>query len=178
MAKRALHRLSLALACLAFNASALAADPSPANLPKALSAQVQRLTDLLRDEQAVIYPQATLVQTLSRPDGQALTLVVFTLEGFGGGNNHTQYLAVFSPGKASKSGPAHFQLLDVLPIGGKGWRAVTKLDARLSAGSAADGGIAIALDALEVSASDPPNFPSKKATVQLLLKSGRLTELR
>lgn len=41
-----------------------------------------------------------------------LTIALFTLEGFGGGNNHTQYLAVVRGAR----------LMGSTPIGGKGWR--------------------------------------------------------
>ena len=36
--------------------------------------------------------------------------------------------------------------------------------------------ILIAFDGLEVAGGDAPNFPSKKVTINLLLKGGRLAE--
>ena len=167
-----IRNLLAILICLA-NASAFSA-PAPVKAPKSLVAQVTRLTELLRDSYAVGYPDATMVQIIKRKDGDVLALTVFTVEGFGGGNNHTQYLAVFSSDD-SVSGEAHFMLMDVIPIGGKGWRGVESLKARVSQPS--NGQITnMAIDALEVTGNDAPNFPSKKVTVNVLLKDGRLTE--
>lgn len=103
-----------------------------------------------------------------------VVFVVFSLEGFGGGNNHTQYFAAFSVEPDGKAA-GHYSLLDVLPIAGKGGRGVMDLNARVSRG-AKGGQTLIALDALEVSADDAPNFPSKKATINIILEGGRLAE--
>jgi hypothetical protein len=167
------RRLFAAALCLLACTLAAAAPPS-SSAPKALLAQVQRLAELLRDSQAVYYPGATLLQRVRLPDGEALVLAVFTVEGFGGGNGHTQYLAAFTPDRDGQ-GPEHFMLIDVMPIGGKGWRGVSKLDARVS--RLPEGGeTRISFDALEVADGDAPNFPTHKATVQIVLKAGRLAE--
>lgn len=158
-------------------ASTLAiAAPAYSNAPKPLLMQVQRLVQLLRDTRAEGYPEATLFQLLKSPAGDEIALVVFTIEGFGGGNNHTQYLAAFTP-ETDGQGKQHFTLIDVMRIGGKGWRAVHKLDARTTQGDKA-GEMTIAIDALEGSDSDAPNFPSKKTTINLVLRNGRLYDAR
>lgn len=105
---------------------------------------------------------------------EELALAVFTVEGFGGGNYHTQYFAAFSIEPDGK-GAQHFSLLDVVPIAGKGWRGVMDLNAKVSRG-AKGGRTLISLDALEVSGDDAPNFPSKKATINIVLDGGRLAE--
>ena len=167
-----IRQLLVFLLCVA-SANAFAAS-TPVNAPKSLVAQVARLTELLRDSYAVGYPDATMVQIVKRQDGDVLALTVFTVEGFGGGNNHTQYLAAFSS-DSSVSGEAHFMLLDVIPIGGKGWRGIENLKARvLRLPNSPNANIAI--DALEVAGADAPNFPSKKVIVNVLLKDGRLAE--
>ena len=148
--------------------------PLPPLPPKPLLAQVQRLTELLRDGRAAYYPEATLVQRLRLPGGEALVLAVFTVEGFGGGNNHTQYLAAFTPGPTN-GGEEHFMLIDVIPIGGKGWRAVSTLDARAARG-AKGGETLIAFDALAAAGNDAPNFPSRPVRLAIVLKNGRLAE--
>ncbi len=145
--------------------------PAP---PKLLFAQIKRLTDLLSDEYAVGYPEAMLVQTLKLDAGDEIVLAVFTIEGFGGGNNHKQYLAVFSPAMKEKR-KQHFTLIAVTPIAGKGWRAIRNLNARVSR-NIKTGDMAIAIDALEVGADDAPNFPSKAVTINLSLQNGRLLE--
>lgn len=159
--------------CLA-GSTAVTAAPAVSDVPKPLLAQVQRLTDLLRDGYAVGYPAATMVQTLRYGFDQTLALTVFTVEGYGGGNNHTQYLAVFDVG-ADAAGLSHYRLLDTLKIGGKAWRAVMHLDARVVS-TTASGGTVIVLDALENSAGDAAGFPSKPVRITLLLDGGRLVE--
>jgi hypothetical protein len=106
--------------------------------------------------------------------GRKLSLVVFTVEGFGGGNNHTQYLAGFSVDTGEK-GKQHFSLLDVVPVAGKGWRGVVSLDAKVSRNPRSTETL-IAIDALEVTGNDAPNFPSKPIKVNFLIKGGRLVE--
>lgn len=165
----------LALALLFATLASLSVAAAPAKPPKPLLAQIQRLGELLRDSHAVLYPEATQVQFVSPRKGEEMALTVFTVEGFGGGNSHVQYLAAFST-ETSDQGKPHYTLIDVVQIAGKGWRGIPTLAARLAPGPAR-GETLIMLDALEVTADDAPNFPSKKITVTLSLKGGRLTEL-
>ena len=152
----------------------VSAAPVSVKAPKPLLAQVQRLTELLRDSYAVWFSDATMVQFAKVPEGEELVIVMFTIEGFGGGNNHTQYFAAFSP-ETDEKGKQHFSLIDVIPIAGKGWRGVMDLDAKVTR-SPKSNEILIAFDGLEVAGGDAPNFPSKKVTINLLLKGGRLAE--
>lgn len=152
-------------------ASAAAAGPPLAQKP--LLAQVERLTELLRDSHAVGYPQATLAQAIDLRAARQLVLVVFTVEGFGGGNNHSQYLAAFETDDDAK--PPHYTVVDVIHIAGKGWRSIEKLNARVSQ-PPKGGDISIEIDALEVGPEDPPNFPSKKSVIRVALTQGRLVE--
>lgn len=175
-----IHRMLAAVAavgfalCLVLSMPALAAPVKAAPPPKALMAQVQRLAELLRDAQATYYADFTMVQRVPPQGGDELVLVVFSIEGFGGGNGHTQYLAAFTPSRAEQ-GEAHYTLVDVIPIGGKGWRGIEKLDARVT--RAAQGGeTRIVFGALEVGDGDAPNFPTRKSTVTVVLKAGRLAE--
>lgn len=172
---RVIRRLFAAAAvCLMASAAAPAAPVKAAKPPKALMTQVQRLAELLRDAQATYYADFTMVQRVPPQGGDELALVVFSIEGFGGGNGHTQYLAAFTPSRAEQ-GEAHFTLIDVIPIGGKGWRGIPTLDARVTR-AAPDGETRIVFDALAVGDGDAPNFPSRKATVTVVLKGGRLAE--
>lgn len=151
-----------------------AAEPPASDAPKPLLEQVQRLSELLRDSYAAWYPDATMVRLVQPGAGEELALAVFTVEGFGGGNSHTQYFAAFAP-NADPEGKAHFSLIDVMPIAGKGWRAITEFAPHVTR-DAGRNEISIAIDALEVTADDAPNFPSKKTTLHLVLKDGRLAE--
>lgn len=165
----------LALLCLLSLPLGAAAAPADAP-PRPLLEQVQRLSELLRDSYAVWYPEATRVSLVQADGGEELALVVFTVEGFAGGNNHTQYLAAFAA-DADPQGQAHFSLLDVLPVAGKGWRAITEFAPQVTR-DAARNELSIAIDALEVTAGDAANFPSQKTTLHLVLKDGRLVERR
>lgn len=162
-----------ALLCLASSAL-VAAAPAPIKAPKPLLAQVQRLGELLRDSSAVWVADSTLVQFVKPHDGDELALVVFTVEGFGGGNNHTQYFAVFNAEKDAK-GKLHYSLIDFMPIAGKGWRGIANLNAKVTRNQQGSETY-MAIDAFEVAGNDAPNFPSKKVTINLVLKDGRLIE--
>jgi hypothetical protein len=168
-----LRTLLIILFLLSGSITASAA-PTQSKAPKQLLAQVQRLAELLRDSHAVLYPEATLVQVAKKADGEELGLVIFTVEGWGGGNMHTQYIAAFTT-DTNEKGQKHFMLIDVIPIGGKGWRGIQSLNARISQ-SPKGSEMSIAIDALEVSGDDAPNFPSKKVIINLLLKDGHLVE--
>lgn len=169
-----MRRLFACLFCIMISIPAAAA-PASIKAPKPLLAQVQRLSELLRDSYAVWYPDATMVQLVKgHAEDEGLALVVFTVEGFGGGNNHTQYFAAFTP-ETDEQGKQHFSLVDVIPIAGKGWRGVMKLNAKVTRNPKRNE-ILIAFDGLEVTGDDAPNFPSKKVTIYLLLKDGRLVE--
>lgn len=168
-------RIAIAVLCLVCTlATATFAAPPQPPVPKPLLAQVERLTALLKDSHAVGYPEATMVQIVKLREGRELVLVIFTIEGFGGGNSHTQYLAAFDIDRGEKGVP-YYTLIDVMPIAGKGWRGVTTLSARV-AQTAKGNDVAIDIDALEVAGEDAPNFPSRKAVINAFLKDGRLGE--
>lgn len=168
-------KLLIGLICVL--CSLASAAPQSAPVPKALLDQVQRLTELLRDSYAEGYPDATMVQMLKVGEDESLALVVFTVEGFGGGNGHRQYFAAFRRDTDFEGKRPHFTLIDVIPIAGKGWRAIQDLKANIS-GASAEGEVVFALEAFEVVDGDAPNFPSKRVTVSILLTNGRLRELR
>ncbi|ABE47073.1 hypothetical protein [Polaromonas sp. JS666] len=162
--------LLMALA-LALHPAHAAAPPAP----KALIEQVERLTQLLKDSHAVGYPPATMVQNVKFTRYREGAIVVFNIEGFGGGNNHSQYLALFEVDSDDKTNP-YYTLLDFVHIGGKGWRGVEELNARTTQASKGRD-MVIEIDALEVGPEDAPNFPSKKIVIRLAVHGGRLNEL-
>ncbi len=166
----------LQAAALLVSLSLVAAAPAAAAPPKLLTAQVERLVELLRDSYATGYPEATMVQMASPSKDRHLALAVFTIEAFGGGNNHQQFFAVFEH-EVDKAGKReHYTLVDVMPIGGKGWRAIMELKAKVTK-SKNGGEIQILIPALDVGPGDAPNFPSQKSTIQLVLGE-RLTEIK
>lgn len=161
------------LALVLASASLFAAVPAPRPLPRPLADQVGRLAELLRDSHASEYAEARMFQVVRRERSEDLVLVVFSLEGFGGGNSHTQFLAAFEADTSDPKKP-HYSLVDVIAVGGRGVRAVQALNARTSA-NPRNGEMVIALDVLENTDSDAPNFPSRKAVLNVLLKDGRFT---
>jgi hypothetical protein len=169
-------RRPILAAVLALAASqSVATSPTPP--PKALQEQVGRLVELLRDSHATGYPAATLTQTVDIQQGRKLVITVFTIEAYGGGNNHTQFLALFEREPEQSAKREHYTLLDVMPIGGKGGRAVHTL--KLTAThDAASGRTTLLLPVLEPAPGDALNFPSRPATVRLVLEHGRLSERR
>ncbi len=168
-----MKRLALSICLVAFSATAFAG--SEARVPKQLHEQVQRLIDLIKDRYAEGIPPATMVQTVKLTPYRELSVVVFTVEGFGGGNNHSQYLAVFEVG-SDDGKPTFYTLLDFLHIGGKGWRAIEKLQVRVT-NMQKSGAVEMEVAVLEVGPDDAPNFPSIKTSIRLAFRGDRLTEL-
>jgi hypothetical protein len=94
-------------------------------------------------------------------DGVADTAVLYTIEGQGGSNSHTQYLAVFVRGKSGLTVAAH------AAVGGKSNRSVELT-------SVSDN--TIHLDTLDYGPKDPACCPSKKGTTDYALVGGVLRE--
>jgi hypothetical protein len=190
----------LLIVCLwfafAFSNIAFAAQVAP---PKELVSQIKILFELLSDGQAVGYEKFVEVQAIKRDKLDEVYLVTFSMEGFGGGNNWQQYFAIFSKNSPDQE-ESHYTLIDVMHIGGGGWRTIEKLDAKTSSNlvdvvdlgaehwneayikdektkNDLRNGATIRLEALENSGMDSPNFPSKKAVVRLVLKKGRIQEV-
>jgi hypothetical protein len=143
-------------------------------IPKELTIQVQKLGELLSDGYAVSYTPATYVDFINRKGSSKLVLTVFTMEGFGGGNNHTQFLAIFEENFNENNVP-YYTYVDNIPIGGKGWRGVQGLKAKAIENK--NGDMNISFDALEVGENDAPNFPNKKVIVKVLYSKGKLNEV-
>lgn len=156
-------------------AALLAALPARAVQPTPLEAQLARLAGLLGDSYATVYPAATQLQKLSGPHGQKLVLALFTIEAYGGGNNHRQYLALFEE-EVDDSGPrGHVMLRGVTQVGAKGWRAVHKLQAEARFYQAS-GTARFVVPALVNTPSDAASFPSRPAAIRLVLDRGGFAE--
>jgi len=156
--------------------SLLIALPSMAapDTPKQLEVQIQNLVSLFSDGYAVGYSNATLFQNFKLASNQEITLTVFSIEGFGGGNNWSQYLAVFSR-DSMENGSTYYSLIDVIRVGGSAWRSIPELKAKVATKLKGDE-TSIVIDTLENVGGDAPNFPSKKAKLKLILKNGRFIQ--
>jgi hypothetical protein len=117
-----------------------------------------------RQERGEEYKEARKVVTgdLNR-DGVADTAVLYTIEGQGGSNNHTQYLAVFVRGGNGLTAAAH------AAVGGKFNRSVELR-------SVSDD--TIHLGTLEYTPKDPACCPSKKGATDYVLAGSALREQR
>jgi hypothetical protein len=118
--KKSLFAILLCLLC-----GATIAEPKAQKVPKGLQPQIRHLTELLIDSYAEGRPNGTIVQMVKLRGDEELALAILEIQGEGGGNTYTQYFAVFDFDTNSFNKRSHFRLLDVIPIGGKGWRNIT-----------------------------------------------------
>lgn len=127
-----------------------------------LDSRVDTLVTLLKDAHATEFKKARHTYI----DGsRAFGIVFFTLEGFDGGNNYTQYLALFrarSESTTTKSIESTFQLVAYTPVGGKAWRSVNVEKFKFE--KVATGGTIELLTTNYVD-GDPTCCPSKPGTV-------------
>ena len=96
-------------------------------------------------------------------DGQAETIVLYTIEGQGGSNLHIQYLAVFVRRNGKLSPLTH------IDVGGKSTRGVELVSVENNS---------ILLDALNYGPKDPSCCPSVKGKTSYVLSGGKLREQR
>lgn len=75
----------------------------------------------------------------------------------------------------SADGQPYYPLPDVIAIGGKGGRAIERLQARAVRGRT-PGELVLTLPARVPGPDDAPNFPGRKASVRLSLRDGRFRE--
>ncbi|NVZ50735.1 hypothetical protein HX792_10345 [Pseudomonas sp. B6002] len=136
-------------------------------VPQPVAEQVGRLVELLKDGFASGYPEATQVQDLNVGTADQLTLAVFTVEGFDKGNTYRQYIAAFTPA-VTEDDQEHYTLVDVMHIGGDGWRAVETLDAKWVKDPAHKRAL-IDIPVMENASGDSPNFPSQPGVIHLAL---------
>ena len=136
---------------------ASAQDKDKTAIDKFISAQAKR-------EHGEEYPEARKVVTgdLTK-DGVAETVVLYTIEGQNGTNNHVQYLAVFTRASGELVALTHSS------IGSKSYRDV-ELD------SITDG--VINLTTMSLGPKDPACCPSVKGSAQYKLTAGRLVPVR
>lgn len=112
-----------------FPANASSTTPPRQPLPVNLQKQVDKLANLIADGNAESC--CAEMQTLRLGDGSDLILLVFTLEGFGGGNNWIRYLAVFSPQRNKRSHVINYQLRDVVNTGNDFEAQIEEPDAKI-----------------------------------------------
>jgi hypothetical protein len=134
-----------------------------------LDAKVTQLTELLKDSYAEEHLPARGIRLLKKTVGDTtVAVVVFTLEGFGRGNNYFQYLAVFNGSvEESEDGPLGISLLDYTMVGGKGIRGIEFDQIKVEK---MKNEILITIPAMEYSPNDPMCCPNIKSVARFKLK--------
>ncbi len=111
-------------------------------------------------------------------DAESSAIAFFSIEGFHGGNTHTEYVAALTRSKRVGGHPSKISLLGVIPIGRRGIRTVKSEDARIEERG---DGFDVIVPALVYGPSDPMCCPSVGSQVRIrvtVAAGGSLTELR
>ena len=151
-----------------------------ADLLQEAHARTTQLVALLKDPYAEEYPAARGMQIFhEKPTGMDVVVTVLTIESFGQGNNHTQFLAVFATlGETFDDRPNGLSLLDVMAIGGKGWRSIDFKSIKVGKEK---GQITVRVPTMEYAPNDPMCCPSVKSAAVFAIDhqvGGRLVEMK
>ena len=155
----------------AFQTPAVAGEPAA----QFIDTEIDHLVSLFSDGVAVAYPEYRHVKFAKVLEGEGQTAVaLFSVEGFGGGNLHEEYLAVFAPVESAdidghKTQP--YRLLAVQKIGGRGWRTFDWDGARFAPGS-------VHLIGKQWKAADPGCCPSAPVAVTFRIRDDAIVEAR
>lgn len=144
-----------------------------------INTKVTQLAAMLGDSYSHEYPDYRGIQILrNKIEDTVVAVAVFTVEGFGGGNNYTQYMAVFAALSVESEGhPKKVSLLDVMAVGGKGVRGIEFKDIRIKQSK---GDIAITVPTAEYGPEDAMCCPSIKSEAQFMIQpyvGSRLKEI-
>jgi hypothetical protein len=145
-----------------------------------LDRAIDSLVEALRDTDAAEHRKARQVHYVSGKN--EIALVLFTIEGFNGGNNYTSYLAAFEPswafdrskGKAQQRNAddiRKYRLVGYSPIGGKGWRSVDFTNISVEKRQ-------VTLPTKEYVSGDPMCCPSKNGTAIYKVENRQLVEVK
>ena len=143
-----------------------------------VGAKVSQLVALLQDSYAQEFQKARGIKILKTgKDNAVIAVAIFTVEGFRGGNNFTQYMAVFADlSEESQGRPKRLSLLDFMEVGGRGMRYVDFNDIRMKKSKDE---ILITLSTLEYGPDDgkDPSIESKARFIIAPYNGGRLKEI-
>ena len=145
-----------------------------------INAKVTQLASLLRDSYAQEYPEFRGIQILKNDNEDLIVATaVFTIEGFAGGNNYTQFLAVFSKLSGESEGhPKRLSLVDFMAVGGKGERIIEFKQIKINK---MKNEILITVPTLEYGPNDAMCCPSIKSKAQFTIEpyeGNRLKEIK
>ena len=108
------------------------------------------------DKQATEYKAARVYKHLTNIRFSDFDVVMFTIEGFTGGNNSQFYMALFGPSSE------RFRFIDVIEVGAHGWRYVD-FNSVISSNNN------IEIDTREYQGTDSHCCPSKNGKVRFVL---------
>jgi hypothetical protein len=140
-----------------------------------INAKVTQLAGLLKDSYAKEYPDYRGVKISKSTDDKIFVVVVFSIEGFCGGNNHTQFMAVFL---STCDTSERFRLLDFMAVGGRDSRSLEFKNIEITE---VKNSILITVPTLELGPNDPLCCPSVKSKVRFTIDpyaEKRLRELK
>jgi hypothetical protein len=144
-----------------------------------VNAKVTQLAALMGDSYSHEYPDYRGIQILRNDkDNLMVAVSIFTIEGLEGGNNYTQFMAVFSAlSTAAPRHPQRMNLLDVIAVGGKGVRGIEFKKITMTQ---VNGDIRIMVPALEYGPNDALCCPSIKSEAHFIVRprvGGRIREI-
>jgi hypothetical protein len=84
-----------------------------------VAGQVTRLVSTIKDEYAEEYPRGREIKFVDVPNSDRIAVATFFIEGFGGGNNSYQFLAVFASRSVPRvpASPPYYSLAAVVEVG-------------------------------------------------------------
>lgn len=141
-----------------------------------LNKQIDSLVSVFSDGPAVTYPEFRTFKYGKLFDSENDAVAIFSIEGFGYGNMHVEYIAFFSAVEIfpaqSKIKQKKYQLMSVRKIGGRGWRTFNFLNVVLENG-------VVSLPAMEYKSTDPGCCPSKAIKVSFKPEyNGEIIEIK
>jgi hypothetical protein len=144
-----------------------------------INERVTQLAAMMGDSYSQEYPDYRGIQILRHDKENMLVAVaVFTIEGLGGGNNYTQFMAVFAaPSKETAGHPKRMSLLDVMAVGGKGLREIEFKNIRMRQSKR---NVTITVPTAEYGPNDAMCCPSIESEAQFIIypyTGGRLKEI-
>ena len=143
-----------------------------------VGAKVTELAAMMGDSHSVSSPEYRGIRIATDREGGAVAVAIFTIEGFGGGNNYIQYMAVFASLDAEAAGrPPRMSLLDVMAVGGKGIRAVESGNIKIRRSK---NDVVVTVPTKNYAPSDAMCCPSIKSEAQFTIQpyaGGRLKEI-
>ncbi|WP_139798654.1 hypothetical protein [Andreprevotia lacus] len=139
---------------------------------RTLQRRVDGLIAAFSDGMAVSYPEFRSIHYGKVFESPRDAVVLFSIEGFGGGNYHAEYLALFAavpPDRFEGRATQPYRLVAVSKIGGRGWRTFDSRKLVIAPGS-------VRLAGQAWGDKDPGCCPSLPLQVMFRVEDERIVE--